>query len=173
MIPGVKVKNVKNIISVSTQILGLVGFFKKSRRPEGPKGGPKGHRLEVGARRAPKLLVLYKRCALWKMRIYNITKFPWQCKVTKTVWRPGHEWSTSSAPSSPFNIRIFHWIPHIYLFYPQPNMRFEWIALSVGWKRLKNSQTNIEDISDKSSFQFSRISHHLLWPGHSDKSKVN
>ena len=29
----------------------------KSRRPEGPKGGPKGHRLEVGARRAPKLLV--------------------------------------------------------------------------------------------------------------------
>ena len=32
----------------------------KSRRPEGPKGGPKGHRLEVGARRAPKLLVFNK-----------------------------------------------------------------------------------------------------------------
>ena len=32
----------------------------KSRRPEGPKGGPKGHRLEVGARRAPKLLVSNK-----------------------------------------------------------------------------------------------------------------
>ena len=29
----------------------------KSRRPEGLKGGPKGHRLEVGARRASKLLV--------------------------------------------------------------------------------------------------------------------
>ena len=29
----------------------------KSRRPEGPKGGPKDRRLEVGARRAPKLLV--------------------------------------------------------------------------------------------------------------------
>ena len=29
----------------------------KSRRPKGPKGGPKGRRLEVGARRAPKLLV--------------------------------------------------------------------------------------------------------------------
>ena len=33
----------------------------KSRRPEGPKGGPKGHRLEVGARRAPKLLVIIYR----------------------------------------------------------------------------------------------------------------
>ena len=32
----------------------------KSKRPEEPKGGPKGHRLEVGARRAPKLLVTYK-----------------------------------------------------------------------------------------------------------------
>ena len=33
--------------------------LRRRRRPEGPKGGPKGHRLEVGARRAPKLLVLY------------------------------------------------------------------------------------------------------------------
>ena len=30
---------------------------RAKRRPEGLKGGPKGHRLEVGARRAPKLLV--------------------------------------------------------------------------------------------------------------------
>ena len=29
----------------------------KSSRPEGPKAGPKGRRLEVGARRAPRLLV--------------------------------------------------------------------------------------------------------------------
>ena len=31
--------------------------LRAKRRPEGPKGGPKGHRLEVGAWRAPKLLV--------------------------------------------------------------------------------------------------------------------
>ena len=31
----------------------------KSSRPEGPKAGPKGHKLEVGARRAPRLLVRY------------------------------------------------------------------------------------------------------------------
>ena len=30
----------------------------KSSRPEGPKAGPKGRQLEVGARRAPRLLVL-------------------------------------------------------------------------------------------------------------------
>ena len=29
----------------------------KSSRPEGPKAGPKGGNLEVGARRAPRLLV--------------------------------------------------------------------------------------------------------------------
>ena len=29
----------------------------KSGRPEGPKAGPKGHQLEVGARMAPRLLV--------------------------------------------------------------------------------------------------------------------
>merc|ERR1711888_152912 len=29
----------------------------KSSRPEGPKAGPKGRYLEVGARRAPRLLV--------------------------------------------------------------------------------------------------------------------
>ena len=29
----------------------------KSRRPEGPKAGPKGRQLEVGARRASRLLV--------------------------------------------------------------------------------------------------------------------
>ena len=32
----------------------------KSSRPEGPKANPKGHQLEDGARRAPKLLVLHK-----------------------------------------------------------------------------------------------------------------
>merc|ERR1719510_643352 len=31
----------------------------KSSRPEGPKAGPKGRKLEVGARRAPRLLFLY------------------------------------------------------------------------------------------------------------------
>ena len=31
----------------------------KSARPEGPKAGPKGRKLEVGARRAPRLLVYY------------------------------------------------------------------------------------------------------------------
>ena len=31
----------------------------KSSRPEGPKAGPKGRHLEVGARRAPRLLVFY------------------------------------------------------------------------------------------------------------------
>merc|ERR1719397_1341542 len=31
----------------------------KSSRPEGPKAGPKGRYLEVGARRAPRLLVIY------------------------------------------------------------------------------------------------------------------
>merc|ERR1719209_1379070 len=31
----------------------------KSSRPEGPKAGPKGRYLEVGARRAPRLLVLH------------------------------------------------------------------------------------------------------------------
>ena len=30
----------------------------KSSRPEGPKAGPKGRKLEVGARRAPRLLVM-------------------------------------------------------------------------------------------------------------------
>ena len=32
----------------------------KSSRPEGPKAGPKCRYLEVGARRAPRLLVIYK-----------------------------------------------------------------------------------------------------------------
>ena len=32
-------------------------YIFKSRRPEGPKAGPKDCRLEAGARRAPKLLV--------------------------------------------------------------------------------------------------------------------
>ena len=45
MILGVKFKNVKNIMCLNSQIFGLVGFFTKSRRPEGPKGGPKGHSL--------------------------------------------------------------------------------------------------------------------------------
>ena len=31
----------------------------KSSRPEGPKAGPKGRYLEVGARRAPRLLLRY------------------------------------------------------------------------------------------------------------------
>ena len=31
--------------------------LRRRRRPEGPKGGPKGLRLEVGAQRAPELLV--------------------------------------------------------------------------------------------------------------------
>ena len=31
----------------------------KSSRPEGPKAGPKGRYLEVGARRAPRLLVIH------------------------------------------------------------------------------------------------------------------
>ena len=31
----------------------------KSSRPEGPKAGPKGRKLEVGPRRGPRLLVLY------------------------------------------------------------------------------------------------------------------
>ena len=47
----------------------------KSRRPEGPKGGPKGHRLEVGARRAPKLLVFnilfHSLCQLCAHSIQN------------------------------------------------------------------------------------------------------
>ena len=33
--------------------------WRAQRRPEGPKGSPKGRRLEVGARRAPKLLLHY------------------------------------------------------------------------------------------------------------------
>ena len=37
----------------------------KSSRPDGPKGGPKGLWLEVGARRAPKLLVQNK-APVWK-----------------------------------------------------------------------------------------------------------
>ena len=32
---------------------------RRRRRPKGPKGGPKGLILEVGARRAPELLVIY------------------------------------------------------------------------------------------------------------------
>ena len=34
----------------------------KSSRPDGPKASPKGRRLEVGARRAPRLLVYYIPC---------------------------------------------------------------------------------------------------------------
>ena len=33
--------------------------MESTRRPEGPKGSPKGRRLEVGDRRAPKLLLHY------------------------------------------------------------------------------------------------------------------
>ena len=33
-----------------------------SSRPEGPKAGQKGRNLEVGARRAPRLLVMYISC---------------------------------------------------------------------------------------------------------------
>ena len=51
MIPGVKLKIVKNIISVSTPKFWVWLGFSKSQ------GGPKGLRLEVGALRAPKLLV--------------------------------------------------------------------------------------------------------------------
>ena len=64
MIPGVKFKIVKNLISVLTPykyvknlisvstltFWGWLGFSKS-------QGGPKGRRLEVGARRAPKLVV--------------------------------------------------------------------------------------------------------------------
>ena len=32
--------------------------LRRRRRPEGPKGGPKGLILEVGAQRAPELLVV-------------------------------------------------------------------------------------------------------------------
>ena len=38
----------------------------KSSRPEGPKAGPKGRKLEVGARRAPRLLVLYM-CSVYSV----------------------------------------------------------------------------------------------------------
>ena len=33
--------------------------WRAKRRPEVPKGGPKGHRLEVGPQRGPRLLVQY------------------------------------------------------------------------------------------------------------------
>ena len=47
MIPGVKFKNVKNLISVSTlKFWGWLGFSKS-------QGGPKGLILEVGPRRDP------------------------------------------------------------------------------------------------------------------------
>ena len=50
MIPGVKFKIVKNLISVSTlKFWGWLGFSKS----QGSKGGPKGRRLEVGPRRGP------------------------------------------------------------------------------------------------------------------------
>ena len=43
---------------------GVKDVIKQARRaqsrPEGPKAGPKGRNLEVGARRAPRLLVKYK-----------------------------------------------------------------------------------------------------------------
>ena len=41
----------------------------KSSRPEGPKAGPKGRRLEVGARRAPRLLV-YIYGLWWKISVF-------------------------------------------------------------------------------------------------------
>ena len=64
----------------------------KSRRPEGPKGGPKGHRLEVGARRAPKLLVYNKVAALlvdapkaWLGTSAKYTKMAKICNVCNRV----------------------------------------------------------------------------------------
>ena len=42
-----------------------------SSRPEGPKAGPKGHSQEVGARRAPKLLVFNILAASYRWRFQN------------------------------------------------------------------------------------------------------
>ena len=41
----------------------------KSSRPEGPKAGPKGRKLEVGARRAPRLLVRNVSFLQWTLQI--------------------------------------------------------------------------------------------------------
>ena len=50
----------------------------KSSRPEGPKAGPKGRYLEVGARRAPRLLVYYIYYLITRLSDYrSIWRF-WQ-----------------------------------------------------------------------------------------------
>ena len=49
----------------------------KSSRPEGPKAGPKGRYLEVGARRAPRLLVHYNRQNFRPVQINWWNKIIW------------------------------------------------------------------------------------------------
>ena len=63
----------KEALSVAGTILLLespcsfVRYRKISSRPEGPKAGPKGRKLEVRARRAPRLLVV----------LYGVTVTNW------------------------------------------------------------------------------------------------
>ena len=46
-----------------------------SSRPEGPKGGPKGRKLEVGPRRGPRLLVSLYSSIFLHILLYN-SKYP-------------------------------------------------------------------------------------------------
>ena len=54
---------------------GLSARRTLSSRPEGPKAGPKGRSLEVGARMAPrpraKKLVKHQTAILWSKRVKN------------------------------------------------------------------------------------------------------
>ena len=57
----------------------IIAPLRGSSRPEGPKAGPKGHKLEVGARRPSRLLVfdiagiVYGKCLLGVSPFSNLS----------------------------------------------------------------------------------------------------
>ena len=83
----------------------------KSSRPEGPKAGPKGRKLEVGARRAPRLLV--HKYFLIDININRSTSsLHFSCGVLSCRWSEqgrgllSQAWLCSSGSSPPANISL-------------------------------------------------------------------
>ena len=63
-----------------------------SSSPEGPKAGPKSRSLEVGARRAPRLLVQYKGKTIMTQGV----QLTWEEVCTGSGWKWTGPWNTSS-----------------------------------------------------------------------------
>ena len=100
----------------------------KGAMDEWPKGGPKGRRLEVGARSAPKLLVII---IVIGIIIIRILPGPVLDKVHRI--KPRHaSWIFASLPGNKLEWRIvfeWKWDP------------FDWIGLQLGW--IVNSKWSI------------------------------